>query len=227
MSGLFAVEKQESLGFPESLTSAYQPQTINEFCGLEKIKKILSALARNPRSCGMVFEGGPGTGKTSMAYAFAREILAEIHHIPSADCKLETLQGVSAMCHRVPYDFTTGKTCKFHAVIVDEGDLMSSQAQNYLLSKLDGTEPCPTTVWIFTCNSTERFEERFLSRCEIKLKFNSYGAGQSVRSLLSRIWKERAGDAPEPDYESVPTGNVREALQWLEVELLAAEPVAA
>jgi len=227
MSTLFAVDSQPGLAFPESLTTAYCPQKIAEFCGLAKQKAILSGLLRNPRPSGLVFEGGPGTGKTSMAYAFANELGSEIHHVPSQDCKLETLQQVVAMCHRVPWDFRTGETKQWHVVIVDEGDLMSPQAQNYLLSKLDGTEKCPKTVWIFTCNSIERFEDRFLSRCIRVPKFNTYGASGDVRNLLSRIWRERAGNAPEPDYSAVPTGNVREALQWLEVELLAAEPVAA
>lgn len=224
MSTLFAVEPQpiNGLPFPESLTAAYRPRTIDEFCGLEKQRRILTNLGRNPRSCGLIFEGAPGTGKTSMAYAFAGSLAAEIHHVSSQECKLETLQSVAAMCHRVPYDFQTGTPCRFHAVIIDEADLMSSAAQNYLLSKLDGSEQCPNTVWIFTCNATDRLEDRFQSRCIRLPKFTSYGAGASVRGLLARIWKERAGHAPEPDYSAVPTGNVREALQWLETELLSA-----
>lgn len=207
--------------FPQSLTELYKPQTIGEFVGLQKHKVIIEKLAAQPRPCGLLFIGGPGTGKTSLAFAYARAISAEIHHVPSQDCNLENLQSISAMCHRIPYDFQTGKACAWHVVIIDESDLMSPAAQTFLLSRLDGSNPCPATIWILTANSDEKFQERFLSRL-IKLpRFNGYGTGTDVRDLLARIWKERANGAPEPDFSRIPTSNVREALQALEVELLA------
>lgn len=213
---------QSDLGFPQSLTDAYKPRGIDEFVGLAKHKAILTKLAANPRPCGLLFVGGPGCGKTSMAFAFGRAVDSEIHHAPSQDCKLETLQSIAAMCHRVPYDFQTGKPCKYHTVIIDEADLLSSAAQNYLLSRLDGTAPCPSTIFILTSNSIDKFEDRFISRLIQLPKFNGYGSGEDIRGLLTRIWKDRAGESPLPDMSRVPTSNVREALQWLEIELLAA-----
>jgi replication-associated recombination protein RarA len=211
-----------TLPFPKSLTTEYQPQTLAEFCGLEKQKRILTNLAASLRECGLVFEGGPGTGKTSMAFVFARMIKGEIHHVTSQECKLENLQSVSAMCHRVAYDFATGEARDWHVVIVDEADKMSSAAQDYMLSKLDGTATCPRTVWIFTCNQTEPFQDRFLSRCIRLPKFHSVGAGKDVKALLTRIWKDKANGTESPDFDKAPTSNVRESLQWLECELLAA-----
>lgn len=90
----------------------------------------------------------------------------------------------------------------------------------YLLSKLDSSEACPNTIWIFTCNATDKLEERFLSRC-IKLDFNSYGSGSEIADLLARVWKDKAGDAPCPNFKRLACGNVRESLQRLESELLS------
>lgn len=205
-----------TLNFPQSLTEAYKPQTLTEFCGLEKQRKILTNLAANPRPCALLFEGASGTGKTSMAYAFARAIGAEVKHIGSQEATVENVKEVVRMCHYVPL------SGGWHVVIIDEVDRASSATQLYLLSKLDGTEPCPNTVFVFTANETESLQDRFLSRTIRLPKFNAYGASESVRQLLSRIWRERAGDAPEPDYSRVPTSNVREAIQWMELELLAA-----
>jgi replication-associated recombination protein RarA len=204
-----------ALEFPKSLTEAYKPQNLDSFCGLEKQKKILSNLAANPRPCTLLFEGASGCGKTSAAYAFARQIGAEVHHVGSQEATIENVKDVVRMCQYVPL------SGGFHCVIMDEIDKASSAVQLYLLSKFDGTEPCPNTVFILTANDTERLEDRFLSRCIRLPKFNTYGAGESVRALLSRIWKERANGAQEPDYSRVPTGSVREALMWLETELLS------
>ena len=222
MSTLFGdMSLQPGLAFPQSLTETYKPRVLADFVGLTKQKAILDKLTVAPRPCGLLFVGGPGTGKTTMAFAYARAIGAEIHHVPSQDCNLEELQRVSAMCHRVPYDFQTGTACKWHVVIIDEADEMSRAAQTFLLSRLDGSNACPTTIWILTANGEDKFEPRFLSRL-IKLpKFNSYGAGEDIRALLTRIWKEKSNGASEPDFARMTTGNVREALQALEVELLS------
>ncbi|MGI0133673.1 MAG: AAA family ATPase [Candidatus Micrarchaeaceae archaeon] len=220
-SALFQNVPQADLGFPQSLTEAYKPKSISEFVGLAKHKSILSKLAANPRPCALLFFGGPGTGKTSIAFAFAKAVDSEVHHIGSQECKLETLQNIVATCHRVAFNFETGKPARFHAVLVDESDCMSDSAQKYLLSKLDGSEPCPQTIWILTANSLETFHDRFLSRLIQIPKFNGYGSGTEIRDLLSRIWTDRAGDTPMPDFSRVPTSNVREALMWLEIELLS------
>jgi len=93
-------------------------------------------------------------------------------------------------------------------------------AQKFLLSKLDGSEPCPQTIWIFTCNATDRLEERFLSRT-LRLEFNSYGAGTDIADLLARVWEAEANGAPCPNLRKLACGNVRESLSRLESELLA------
>jgi hypothetical protein len=127
------------------------------------------------------------------------------------------LKEIVARCYYVP----SAGLNSFHVVICDEADCASPAAQNYLLSKLDGTEPCPSTIWIFTCNSVERFEDRFISRCIVLPDFNGYGASAEVCDLLARVWNLKAPDAVAPNFKRMASGNVCEALQRLESELLA------
>lgn len=208
---------QSALDFPVGLTERYRPHTIAEFVGLPKPKQFCARLAAKPYSSAWRFVGPSGTGKTTMALALAEMIPAEIHHIPSQSCNLEQLERVCRTCQYVPM---SGK--KMHLILVDEADRMSDAAQLFLLSKLDGTSPLPNTIWIFTCNETDRLQDRFLSRT-LPVEFSSYGIAAEAAQLLERIWKENAPDASAPNFARLvkeSNNNVRESLMRLEAELM-------
>jgi replication-associated recombination protein RarA len=213
-----------TMTFPQTLADQYRPMNLlSDFIGLEKQRKMLVNLAARGTTgtTGILLHGGTGTGKTCCAFAFARLADCEIHHLPAQDCKLEELQRVADMCARYPYDWQAGRACKHHALIIDEADLLHPASQNFLLSRLDNSAPLPFTFVLLTCNSLERFEPRLLSRVITLPKFSGYGISAGVKDLLTRIWKERVPDAPMVDLDGVPTSSVREALSWLETELLS------
>jgi replication-associated recombination protein RarA len=216
MEMLFSTETQTAMQFPASLTEIYKPRAIGEFCGIPKVKKICSAFAANPREACLLFVGEPGCGKSSMSRAIAAQIGAEVHSISSADCKLDALENLARICAYVPL------SGGWHVNVIEEGDAMSDAASKWLLSRLDGTNPCPRTVWIITANSTDRLEERLTSRC-LTVKFEAYGAGAETVALLERIWSERAPRGAErPDFKRLSSKNIRQAIQNLELEIMAA-----
>ena len=103
---------------------------------------------------------------------------------------------------------------------------MSPAAQLALLSKLDSTAFPPQTIFVFTCNSTDGLEPRFLSRCRV-LEFSSYGTAEEIANLLRAVWDAET-DTPADDPPNFARivkdshNNVRDALMRLELEILAA-----
>jgi replication-associated recombination protein RarA len=101
MFNLFS-HTQTGFEFPLPLTDKYRPRKIADFAGLTKPKQFCAKLASNPRPSAWRFVGPSGTGKTTMALALAEMIDAELHHVPSQTCNVETLERIAYTCHLVP-----------------------------------------------------------------------------------------------------------------------------
>ena len=209
--------EQSGLGFPQSLSEKYRPQSIADFVGLDKPRKILTNFARKPYPSAWLFTGPSGVGKTSMAQALALEIRGELHHIPSQKCTAQAIEETCAFCHYIPLGGG------LHVILIDEADRMTSGAQLALLSKLDATAFPPNTIFIFTCNDTKGLEPRFLSRCRV-LEFSSYGMAQGIAEYLDKVWHAEGGNGNCPDLARMvkdSRNNIRDAMMSLETELLA------
>lgn len=213
--------QQGGLGFPQSLSEKYQPKTIAEFVGLEKQRKLLSKFVANPYKSAWLFVGASGVGKTSMGIALANSIPAELRIIPSRQCDLAAVDNIGYRCQFVP------NYKPMHEILVEEADQMTDAAQTAWLSMLDAIPD--NTVFVFTCNSTERLQPRFLSRCR-PLEFSSYGMAAGMAALLERVWGAEivaAGgdlDTPKPNFARIvkeSCNNIRDALMKLELELMA------
>jgi len=206
-----------TFAFPQPLAEKYRPRTIADFVGLDRPKRILSRFAAHPYQSAWLFAGPPGIGKTSMAPALAETLRAELHHIPSQQCNVANVEDVIRQCWYVP---TSGG---FHLVLADEADRMSNAAQLHFLSKLDATAFPPQTIFVFTCNTTDGLEPRFLSRTR-QIEFSSYGLAGEATRLLETIWQREANSTAAPNFArnvKESSNNVRDALMCLETELLA------
>lgn len=209
------------LNFPEPLSERYRPKRIGDFVGLIKPKRVLEAFIKRPFDSAWFFLGPSGVGKTSLAEAMAEQINAEVHQIPSRSCDLDTITSVTRMCHNAAFNFKTGKAHSFHEVIVNEADGMTVSAQNWLLSKLDSSDPPPQTIFVFTANSKQGLEDRFLSRCTL-LEFTYDSLKDELAGYLATVYKKEGGRHPL-DFEAIAKAshfNVRDSLNRLQLELL-------
>ena len=201
------------------LTEKYRPADVASFIGLDKAKRLASKLLARPMDCALLFVGASGTGKTTLARAIAAQMPAELHHIASQNCNVAEITRVHLACQYMP-----GPGKRKHVVLIDEADLMSTAAQNALLSILDGTNPAPDTIWVFTCNDASNFETRFRSRC-IEVEFSSYGIAKDATALLADVWEREANGAAAPNFARIvkeSNNNVRAALMELQKELMFA-----
>lgn len=196
------------------LVEKYRPTKISDFIGIESAREDAAALIAKPYSSAWCFVGESGTGKTTLAQAIAGELGAELHHIPSQNCTVET---VKQLRHKLAFAPMFG--ARWHVVIVDEADEMSPAAENAWLSLTDSTNRPVDTIIIFTCNSTEKLKQRFLSRTFV-VKFSNYGIQKETAEMLAEIWKkETNGASPLPNFARIvkeANGNVRESLQVLQ-----------
>ncbi len=214
------------LEFPKSLWEKYAPETLDQFIGLDRAKAVFGSFVRKPFASAWLLLGPSGTGKTTMGLAVAKTLKAELHHVPSRSCDLETVENLAHLCQYVPL------SGGFHLILVDEADQMTPAAQLAFLSKLDATAFPPNTIFIFTANDTRLLEQRFLSRLRL-VEFGTQGIEAGLVSYLKAIWNQETGRRNGVDLKAIcesSEGNVRDALMKLEVEILAhgiaAEPKA-
>jgi DNA polymerase III delta prime subunit len=132
------------------------------------------------------------------------------------------VSAVSELRQRLAYLPKQGK--RVHLVLIDEADQMTMQAQLAFLSILDSTNRPEQTIFIFTCNETERLEARFLSRCGV-IEFSSYGLAKDATALLARVWEAEANGADAPNFARIvkeSNNNIRAALMEVQKELIFA-----
>lgn len=199
-------------------TEKYRPSTMSDFIGLDKAKRVCKKLAANPFDSAWLFVGGSGTGKTTLALALAEEMGAELHHIPSQGCTLDVVKDLK---NRLAYMPMLGKG--FHLVLIDEADQMTLQAQHMFLSLLDSTGRPKNTIFIFTCNSVERFEDRLLSRFVGRVPFSSHGLSGDIADMLARVWENEADGEDAPNFARIvkeSNNNIRASLAELQNRLV-------
>lgn len=130
------------------LYEKYRPQTWDDLCGQEHIRKKIDLIRRTEGLVGQVFwlTSRSGQGKGCIAHLIANEIADAyaINQINATRLNAEQLRDWDRMCTIRPI----GKGC--HVFIVDEAHNLKSHIVEELQTVLESYHVQRTSTWIFT-----------------------------------------------------------------------------
>ncbi len=146
-----------------ALYRKYRPQKFSEVIGQDHIVSVLQgSIKQNNISHAYLFAGSRGTGKTSIARIFAREIgtsTNDLYEIDAASNRgIDDVREIRESVNTLPFE------SKYKVYIIDEVHMLTKEAFNALLKTLE--EPPPYVVFILATTEIEKLPETVVSRCQ-------------------------------------------------------------
>lgn len=181
-----------------SLAVKYRPQTFGDVVGQENVITILAnQLEQDSTKQGYLFTGGAGTGKTTIARIFARELNGGGHNSEIIEIDAASNNGVDQIRE-------LRESCKFRPInsrfkvyIIDEVHMLSTGAFNALLKTLE--EPPPHAVFILATTDPHKIPATILSRVQ-RFDFKRMTVEQIVHRLIHIVAGENEQEALSPEF---------------------------
>ena len=168
-----------------ALYRKYRPQAWDEVLGQDHIVKVLESSTKNNKvSHAYLFVGSRGTGKTSVARIFAKEIgvsANDIYEIDAASNRgIEDIKTLRDGARVLPFD------SKYKIYIIDEVHMLSKDAWGALLKTLE--EPPSHVIFILATTEFHKVPDTIISRCQV---FNFKKATDVVlKNMLEEVAKK-------------------------------------
>lgn len=147
-----------------TLYRKYRPSNFSEVLGQEQVTKVLMGQIENEKfSHAYIFAGTKGTGKTSVARIFAKEIGTEeqdVYEIDAASNRgIDEIRDLRQSIQVLPFSSS-------HKVyIIDEAHMLTPQAFDAFLKSLE--EPPAHVIFILATTELQKIPTTVQSRCEI------------------------------------------------------------
>ena len=162
---------------------AYRPKTIDQCVLPNRIKTLAKELVAKGEIPHMMLHGGPGMGKTTLAYAIANEIGSDVLYInASLENGIDTLRvKIQGFASTVSLSDSGPKI-----IILDEADGLTPVMQGALKGFLEAfSNNCR---FVFTANIKNKLIEPLHSRCTvIDFKVEAAEKVQMAKAMLARI----------------------------------------
>jgi len=169
-----------------ALYRKYRPQNFKEVVGQDHITKVLeSSIKDNKVSHAYLFVGSRGTGKTSVARIFAKEMGTtpnDLYEIDAASNRgIEDIKALRDGTRTLPFD------SKYKIYIIDEVHMLSKDAWGALLKTLE--EPPRHVIFILATTELHKVPDTIISRCQV-FTFKKASDTSSKKILLDVAKKE-------------------------------------
>lgn len=142
------------------LSEKYRPSTVNDCVLSESTKEQVKGLIAAGNLPTLLFVGGPGVGKTTLARAIANETGADLMFINAS------MEGIDAIRTKVmQFASTVSFTDAKKITVLDEADGLSLQSQNALRGFIE--EFGQNHTIIFTANFGNKISDAIRSRSKV------------------------------------------------------------
>jgi DNA polymerase III subunit gamma/tau len=146
-----------------ALYRKYRPSSFSDVLGQEHIISVLEgSIAQNNIAHAYIFAGSRGTGKTSTARIFAKEIGTsrnDMYEIDGASNRgIESIRELRDAVHVSPLD------SPYKVYIIDEAHMLTPEAFNALLKTLE--EPPSHVIFILATTEVNKIPGTVVSRCQ-------------------------------------------------------------
>lgn len=147
-----------------ALYRKYRPQSFKDVLGQNHIVEVLESSIKGDKvSHAYLFVGSRGTGKTSVARIFAKEIGVgenDLYEIDAASNRgIEDIRALRDGVRVLPFD------SKYKIYIIDEVHMLSKDAWGALLKTLE--EPPKHVIFIMATTEFHKVPETIISRCQV------------------------------------------------------------
>lgn len=169
----------------KTLYLKYRPQSLDEIVGQNELVQVLKNSAKTSNiSHAYLLTGSRGTGKTTTARAFAKELGIAKDDILELDAAsnngVEEIKSLTETVYTLPY------FSKYKMYILDEAHMLTKAAANAFLKTLE--EPPAHCIFVLCTTDPEKMLETILSRCT---KFNLKSPNNEVLAkFLTEICKK-------------------------------------
>jgi DNA polymerase III subunit gamma/tau len=230
---------KDELMISASLAARERPIDFRGIVGQKNVINQLKGAIENRKLPGTIlFHGGPGCGKTTLARVFARYLNCETFDAcgTCASCKID-IDAHPDITEMNMADATGKDDAKALIVkskyaprfrvrvfILDEFHQVSSHAEQALLKPFE--EPPPNTLWILCTTNPEKFKPATLTRC-LKLEVKSAEPEELAKRLVKISKREgldlsgKEGEALALTIANYANGQVRDSISLLESVILA------